>query len=104
MKRWSAEFEEEITVLIKDWLKNKERTQADLRVALQTNSSRMPVLLEALQKEYSSGGLPKLAALLCSIENKWDKSQTSLEKQEEKSDPFNQLDLLLEKMRVDCEN
>ena len=76
MTKWNKQIEEELTLLIKDWLKNKGRTQLDLRESLQASSSRMPALLEVLRKEYSLGGIPKIAERLCSIENDWAQQET----------------------------
>ena len=106
MTKWNKQIEEELTLLIKDWLKNKGRTQLDLRESLQASSSRMPALLEVLRKEYSLGGIPKIAERLCSIETDWAQQETlSPEDQESmKSDPFNQLDLLLEELQGNCKN
>ena len=106
MPPWSNEIEEELALLIKDWLKQHRRTQADLRKDLQADSTRMPALMEVLKKEYSLGGLPKVAYRLCAIEKAWTNNQ-----QDEKdtppqpsSDPFGQLDLLLQEIREDCES
>ena len=101
MKKWSKSLEDELSLLIKDWLKNKSMTQADLRDALEANSSRMPVLLDILQREYLQGGISKVAQLLCSIENNWSEKKKVPEKEHEESDPFNQLDLLLEELQED---
>ena len=108
MSKWSKEIEEELTLLLKDWLKAQGRTQADLRKSLKASSSRMPALLEAIQIEYRKGGLPNVAAHLCSIEKSWVNSQQPEIETEEKNlessvDPFGQLDLLIEKIREDCE-
>mgnify|MGYP003956422665 CR=1 FL=1 len=104
---WSTQIEEEIALLLKDWLKQHGRTQAELRHKLQADSSRMSSLIEVLKKEYSLGGLPKLAARLCTIEKAWINSSSSLsnkgEEGEKPIDAFGQLDLLLEKIREDCE-
>ena len=104
MEKWSKQVEEEITLLIKDWLKNKNMTQADLREKLNANSSRMPVLIEVLKKEFSKGGISKISERLCRIENDWSNAEKGLKKNEVQSDPFNQLDLLLEKLREDINN
>ena len=104
MSRWSKEIEDELAVLLKDWLKHKRKTQSDLQESLKANSSRMNCLMEVLQKDYSSGGIAKVAAHLCSIENDWSKSQKRLIEETQKHDPFNQLDLLLEEIRVDCDS
>ena len=104
MERWNKHIEEEITLLIKDWLKQKGKTQKDLRNILNASSERMPVLIETLKTEYSSGGLPKLAGVLCSIEETWSEHNHPKEKEERNSDPFGQLDLLLEEIKEDCNN
>ncbi len=103
MSRWSTEIEEELALLLRDWLKHQGRTQADLRKSLQAMSTRMPSLLEVLQKEYSLGGLPKLAARLCSIEDEWSRNIPHSEEKGKPSDPFGQLDLLLQEIRHDCD-
>tara|TARA_Y100001968_G_C19368017_1_gene723615 strand:- start:707 stop:1021 length:315 start_codon:yes stop_codon:yes gene_type:complete len=104
MKKWTKSLEEEITLLLKDWLKNKNMTQADLRDELKASSSRMPALLEVIQKEYSIGGISKVAKVLCSIENNWYERQKDPTKEHKESDPFNQLDLLLEELQEDIGN
>jgi len=104
MSSWSVEFEEEITLLLKDWLKQQGRTQADLRRSLHAESTRMPALLKALKQEHHRGGLPKLAELLCSIEKDWAEAKTNAPEESKAGDPFGQLDLLLQEIRDDCDN
>ena len=104
MAKWSPRFEEALIVLIKDWLKHKGKSQADLGKSLKASSSRMPALLEVLQKDYFVGGLPKVAEKLCEIENHWDEPKEDSIERKVKSDPFNQLDLLLEELQVNCDN
>ncbi len=107
MQTWSTEIETEIASLLKDWLKQQGKTQADLSRSLKAMSTRMPALLEVLKQEYLSGGTPKLAKRLCEVEKEW-----SLEKQipykdeggEESKDPFGQLDLILQDIRDNCED
>ncbi len=103
MAKWTPEIEEEIILLIKDWLKQKGRTQADLKRSLQSESSRMPALIEVLKKDFMQGGLPKLAGRLCSIESEWASSPQTNNNIEETEDPLGQLDLLLEELRDECE-
>ncbi|MED5468733.1 MAG: hypothetical protein VX542_00495, partial [Cyanobacteriota bacterium] len=67
MAGWSGQVEDELTLLLKDWLKQQGRTQADLRRSLQAVSTRMPALLEVLEREYHLGGIPRVAARLCEI-------------------------------------
>ncbi len=109
MSKWSEEIEEELSLLLKDWLKAQGRTQADLKEALEAISTRMPALLDALKKEYMQGGLPKVAARLCKIEENWvnnkeSKTAAEVSPLERTIDPFDQLDLLLEEIREDCDN
>ncbi len=106
MRTWSSEEEEELSILIKDWLKQQNRTQADLGCSLQAASSRMHALLEVLEKEYQAGGIIKVAARLCKIEAEWaeeEKSNLGEDVQNTKTEtPFNQLDFLLQAIRDDC--
>tara|TARA_B100000700_G_C14903010_1_gene788296 strand:- start:269 stop:589 length:321 start_codon:yes stop_codon:yes gene_type:complete len=106
MHKWSPEIEKELTSLVKDWLKNKRKSQVDLKESLCANSSRMPSLMEILQKEYSFGGIPKVAEKLCSIEKDWNQQNNDPKEdhQQEKNDPFNQLDLILEELKDDFNN
>ena len=106
--KWSKQIEEEISFLLKDWLKAQQRTQADLRKVLNAESTRMPAIIEALKKEYKQGGLQQIASCLCRVEESWahnKEPQIEGEKQKDKTmiDPFGQLDLLLEAIREDCE-
>lgn len=100
-------MEEELVAVLKDWLKQQGRTQADLRRSLRASSTRMPALLEVLEREHRQGGLPKLAARLCAIEADWGQSAANGDSQSQGSstrddvDPFGQLDLLLREIRDD---
>ena len=53
--KWSNQVEEELILLVKDWLKAQQRTQAELRKVLNADSTRMPSIIEALKKEYIKG-------------------------------------------------
>ena len=109
MSKWSEQIEEELVLLLKDWLKAQGRTQSDLRKSLKAASTRMPAILEILKREYSKGGLPKVAECLCNIEKDWANNQQQKEERElitlnSPIDPFDQLDFLLEEIREDCDN
>ena len=109
MTKWSKQIEEEITILLKDWLKSQGRTQADLKRSLQADSSRLPSLLDALKKDFSKEGLIGVASRLCIIEKAWSGKENTYIKDEVHnpevpSDPCDQLDLLLEEIREDCDN
>ena len=102
MSQWSSQLEKELTLLIKDWLKQKKKTQKDLKGILNANSERMPVLIEMLRLEYSAGGLAQLLKVLCAAEEYWEQGNQIKQSEEFFSDPFGQLDLLLEELKEDC--
>ena len=109
MTQWSEQTEEDLTLLLKEWLKSKGRTQADLKRSLQAESSRVQSLLQVLKKDYLNGGLPEVAAHLCEIEANWSNNKDPYTEDEintlERSiDPCDQLDLLLEEIREDCQS
>ena len=101
MTKWSNEIEEQLILFIKDWLKQIGKSQSDLCQCLKLPSTRMPVLIEALKKEFISGGIPKVATRLCEIELIWSKDGSSIPTNVDNSDPFGQLDLLYDEI---CEN
>ncbi len=103
MSNWTAEINEEFEALLKEWLKQQRKTQADLSKSLQAMSTRMPALLEVLEREYRLGGLTKVAERLCQIEEEWETSEKefSIKENESDSDPFGQLDLILQEIQDD---
>ena len=104
MPGWTPEFETDLTFLLKDWLKQQGRTQADLRRSLRAVSTRMPALLEVLAREHRLHGLSGLATRLCQVEAEWHGEQTEGGREESPggADPFGQLDMLLQEIREDC--
>ena len=102
MSAWTPSFETELTHLLKDWLKQQGRTQADLRRSLRALSTRMPSLLEVLEREHRLNGLAGLAARLCRVEAEWHGEVSADADQQAETDPFGQLDLLLQEIRQDC--
>ena len=102
MKSWNKKVEDEISLLIKDWLKHQGKTQKDLKKILNASSDRKPTILEIIKHEYSLGGIPKVASLLCSIEATWSNNKNFIEDHKITPDPFSQLDLLLEEIQEDC--
>ena len=104
MTKWSEKTEEQLILFIKDWLKQIGKNQSDLCQYLKLPSTRMPVLIEALKKEFISGGIPKVATRLCEIEHKWLKDGGSVSTNiVDNSDPFGQLDLLYDEICEDCD-
>ena len=109
MNPWSPDVEEELALVLKDWLKQQGRTQADLRRSLRATSTRMPALMQVLEMEHRLGGLPRVAAKLCSIEADWINNapahaSASAGDLMTETDPFGQLDLLLREIRDDRGN
>ena len=103
MSGWTPQFEADLTLLLKDWLKQQGRTQADLRRNLRAVSTRMPALLEVLEREHKLRGLAGLADRLCSVEAEWhgQPANDSAGGGTAEDDPFGQLDLLLQEIRDD---
>ena len=91
---WSKDIEENLILLIKDWLRQTGKTQSDLCKSLNLSSSRMPTLIDFLKKNFISGGIQKIANRLCEIEALWakDKGENSHNKIE--LNTSGQLDLL----------
>ena len=93
-ERWSKEIEEELVLLIKDWLRQTGRTQSELCQMLDLPSARMPTLIESLKKDFSSGGIPKIANRLCEIEALWTQGGEEKTKEIFNLNSTGQLDLL----------
>ena len=93
-ERWSKDIEEDLILLIKDWLKQTGKTQSELCHSLNLNSARIPVLLEFLKIEFKQGGIPQVANRLCEIETAWAKNEESSSKNSPSLNSFGQLDLL----------
>ena len=103
MSGWTPEFEADLTLLLKDWLKQQGRTQADLRRNLRAVSTRMPALLEVLESEHNMRALAGLADRLCNVEAEWHGSHSSdhAGAATAEDDPLGQPDLPLQENRGD---
>ena len=91
---WSKEIEEDLILLIKDWLRQTGRTQSELCQSLNLPSTRIPTLIDFLKKDFLSGGIPKIADRLCKIEALWSQDKEEVSKKKIKLDTSSQLDLL----------
>ena len=92
--KWSKEIEEDLILLIKDWLRQTGRTQSELCQSLNLPSARMPTLIESLKKDFNSGGIPKIANRLCEVEELWTKGGRGNTKKNFDLNSPGQLDLL----------
>ena len=105
MASLTADQLDDLQAFLKDWLRHTGRTQSDLRRALHAASIRMPVLLEVLQRTYSSQGLPGLAEQLCGVEELWHREDGVAEEGDAPLQGLDaslgQLDLLLQEIRQD---
>ena len=93
-ERWSKDIEEDLILLIKDWLKQTGRTQSELCQTLNLPSARMPTLIESLKKDFNSGGIPKIANRLCEVEELWINGEEGKTKHSFELNSSGQLDLL----------
>ena len=93
-ERWSKEIEEDLVLLIKDWLRQTGRTQSELCQSLHLPSARMPTLIESLKKDFNSGGIQKIANKLCEIEALWTHCGGEKTKEVFSLNSSGQLDLL----------
>ncbi|WP_269624495.1 hypothetical protein [Prochlorococcus marinus] len=93
-ERWSKEIEEDLILLIKDWLRQTGRTQSELCQSLNLPSARMPTLVEFLKKDFFSGGIPRIASRLCEVEEFWTNGEVGKKKKSFDLNASGQLDLL----------
>ena len=93
-ERWSKDIEEDLVLLIKDWLRQTGRTQSELCQSLHLPSARMPTLIESLKKDFNSGGIPKVANRLCEVEELWTNRGGEKTKNNFDLNSSEQLDLL----------
>ena len=93
-EKWSEDIEEDLILLIKDWLRQTGRTQSELCQSLNLPSARMPTLIESLKKDFSTGGIPKIASRLCEVEELWTNKEGGGTKKSLELNSSGQLDLL----------
>ena len=93
-ERWSKDIEEDLILLIKDWLKQTASTQSELCQTLNLPSARMSTLVESLKKDFNSGGIPNIANRLCEVEELWTNDEEGKTKKRFELNTSGQLDLL----------
>ena len=91
---WTKEIEEDLILLIKDWLRQTGRTQSELSQSLNLPSARIQSLIDFLKHDFKSGGIQKIANRLCEIESSWSKGQEPKAKNNIELNNSAQLDLL----------
>ena len=91
---WSKEIEEDLIILIKDWLRHVGKTQSELCLSLNLPSARIQTLIDFLKKDFISGGIPQIANRLCEIEAFWSESEGQKSKKNIELNTSDQLDLL----------
>ena len=91
---WSKEIEEDLILLIKDWVRQTGRTQSELCQSLNLPSARMPTLIDSLKKDFNSGGIPEIASRLCEVEELWLNDKVRKTKKSIELNSSGQLDLL----------
>ncbi len=91
---WSKDIEEDLVLLIKDWLRQTGRTQSELCQTLNLPSARMPTLIESLKQDFNSGGIPQIANRLCEVEELWTNGEGGKTKKSFELNSSGQLDLL----------
>ena len=94
-ENWSKDIEEDLMLLIKDWLRQTGKKQSELCKCLNLPSARVPTLIDFLKKDFISGGIPKIANRLCEIEASWTKNEEGKSKKNSlELNTSGQLDLL----------
>ena len=91
---WSKKIEEDLIILIKDWLKQTGKTQSELCQSLNLPSARLQTLIDFFKKDFKSGGIPKIANRLCEIEALWAINKGQRSKKKIELNTSAQLDLL----------
>ena len=91
---WSKEIEEDLILLIKDWLRQTGKTQSELCQRLNLPSARIQTLIDFLKNDFISGGVPKIANRLCEIESSWTTEEKPKSKKNIELNSSAQLDLL----------
>ena len=91
---WSKEVEEDLILLIKDWLRQTGRTQSELCQSLNLPSARIQTLIDFLKNDFISGGIPKIANRLCEIDSLWTEDEGPKHKKNIELNTSAQLDLL----------
>ena len=92
--RWSKKTEDDLIILIKDWLRQTGKTQSELCQSLNLPSARMSTLIDSLKKDFNSGGIQKIAIRLCEVEELWANDKVGKKKKKFELSSPGQLDLL----------
>ena len=91
-----------MTSFLKDWLKQQGRTQADLRRSLRAISTRMPAILDVLQRDHQRMDWPVWPRDSAPWNPNGTTGKSHRRSLTHQGDPFSQLDVLLQEIRQDC--
>ncbi len=93
MKKLSKQEEQDLINFIKEWLKSHGYNQKDLANALSLKSSRISEITFKVKEFYKKGGMFNIAKNLILIEQNWLNNQQNTSQEDQKTQPYNQLDL-----------
>ncbi len=93
MNKLSQQEEKELLDFIKVWLKTHGYTQKDLADELNIKSSRTSEIAKKVKEFYKKGGVFNIVKNLIKIEQNWLNNTQINPKKENKTYPYNQLDI-----------
>ena len=93
MSKLSIQEEKELVSFIKDWLKTHGFNQKDLANELNIKSSRTSEIIVKMKELYKKGGIFNIAKNLIKIEQNWLNDIKNDYPKENKTSPYNQLDI-----------
>ncbi len=93
MSKLSIQEEKELISFIKDWLKSHGFTQKDLANELNIKSSRTSEIIMKIKELYKKGGMFNVARKLIKIEQKWLNDIKNDYREDNHTQPYNQLDI-----------
>ena len=93
MSKLSQQEEKELVSFIKDWLKSHGFSQKDLAYELNIKSSRTSEIMLKMKELHKKGGMFNVATTLIKIEQSWLNDIKNDYPKENKTSPYNQLDI-----------
>ena len=93
MSKLSQQEEKELISFLKDWLKSHGFNQKDLAFELNIKSSRTSEIMLKMRELHKKGGMFNIATTLIKIEQNWLNDIKNDYPKENKTSPYNQLDI-----------